>query len=420
MRSFRGYLALVAGAAGSRVAGFVVAVIVARAVGPAGFGEFALFFAVFASFVAATDFVDGTYVMQATRSTGFTSTRLLRGATVLKVAVVLLLTLLAYPVAAAFADLLFDEPGLRVELALAIVSGALLGFVSLRASTFLAQQRYVVSSAIQAVFYIFLLVAVVLFSASDLDLTMPIVYGIVLAASVVVGAVALASVLREVWPIQLDAPVLRRMLSFGKWFIASQLILLIFLRMDLYLLARFSSEDEVGQYGAALRIIAVGLLMIGALNGYCLPRVGRTRGSRSALRSYVREGLVLSGALCAALLVVWILCPLVVSVLLGDEFDPAVGLTRTLLLGVACLAISTPLSVVTAADDVPRHTFFYLVVKVGVLTGAAALLVPGYFATGAAWAFVISELAMLVYVVLFVWVRWREYPEDGVTPSKAT
>jgi O-antigen/teichoic acid export membrane protein len=210
------------------------------------------------------------------------------------------------------------------------------------------------------------------------------------------------------------------MLSFGKWFIASQVLLLVFLRMDLYLLARFSPEDDVGQYGAALRIVAVGLLMIGALNGYCLPRVSRTRGSRAALRSYVREGLVLSGALCAALLVVFILCPLVVQVLLGDEFEPAIGLTRTLLLGVACMALATPLSVVTAADDVPRHTFFYLAVKVAVLTGAAALLVPTYSATGAAWAYVISEVAMLVYVALFVRVRWRSYPERELAPDGAT
>jgi PST family polysaccharide transporter len=418
--AFRGYLALVAGAAGSRVAGFVVAVVVARAVGPARFGEFALFFAVFASFVAATDFVDGTYVMQATRRTGFTATRLLRGALVLKTAVVMLLAVLSYPVAAAFADLLFGQPELRAELVVAVVSGVLLGFVSLRASTFLARERYGTSSVINSVFYVLLLVAVLSYAMGDFGLTTPVVYGIVLVTSLGVSGVCLASLLREAWPPRFDAPVLRRMVSFGKWFIASQVILLVFLRMDLFLLARYSPEVDVGQYGAALRIVAVGILMIGALNGYCLPRVSRTRGSRAALRSYVLEGLVLSGTLCAALLLVWIFSPFVVGVLLGDEFEPAVELTRILLLGVACSAIATPLSVVTAADVVPRHTFFYLVVKVGVLTAAAALLVPTYSAVGAAWAYVISEIAMLAYVTVFVRVRWRAYPELPVAASRVS
>jgi Na+-driven multidrug efflux pump len=46
--------------------------------------------------------------------------------------------------------------------------------------------------------------------------------------------------------------------------------------------------------------------------------------------------------------------------------------------------------------------------------------VPTYSAVGAAWAYVISEIAMLAYVTVFVRVRWRAYPELPVAASKVS
>ncbi len=78
------YLTVAAGSAGARLSSFLATVIIARSLGPSGFGDFSLFFALLVPFSMATQFLDVTYVRQANTPGSVDRGILLRASVVLK------------------------------------------------------------------------------------------------------------------------------------------------------------------------------------------------------------------------------------------------------------------------------------------------------------------------------------------------
>jgi O-antigen/teichoic acid export membrane protein len=83
-----------------------------------------------------------------------------------------------------------------------------------------------------------------------------------------------------------------------------------------------------------------------------------------------------------------------------------VHLARILLLGVACLAIATPLAQLFFSEDSPRNVAYSLLAKYVVLAAGTVVLAPHLGPSGAAWAFVGSEAVGLVYAGVIVKRRW--------------
>jgi O-antigen/teichoic acid export membrane protein len=131
----RRYAIIAGGSAGARMTSFVATVIIARALGPARFGDFSLFLALMLPFSIATQFVDITYVRHA-NTPGRTDPRLvLRAALVIKIAVTAALAIAAYPVAALLAAKAFGRTELTLSLTGAILTGILVGVTNLWAAT---------------------------------------------------------------------------------------------------------------------------------------------------------------------------------------------------------------------------------------------------------------------------------------------
>jgi O-antigen/teichoic acid export membrane protein len=407
-RWLSGYAVVLAGTAGARAASFLAAVIIARELGPSGFGDFTLFFAVLIPFASATDFLDIGYVRHANVPGGLDKGELLRATLALKAAAVTGLVLLSYPIAFVLAEFVLRDAELAPTLTAGVLCGVLIGWISLRASTFLAESRYAVYGAINSSFFVAALVALVAYLATGSTLTTNAAYAIFLATSVVLALLCGASLLRAAWPLRPQRPALRRLLRFGKWLAVAQILYVAAQRLDIMLLSRYVPIEDVGQYGAALRITVIASLMIGSMASFLLPRATRTHGSFVVLRKYLVEGAYLSGGLCIGILVLWVAAPLIVTTFLGEEFEPAISLTRVLLLGVALLAVSTPMVQLLVSDERPRMVPLYFLAKYSVLAVTTVLLAPSFGATGTAWAFVISELVGLVLAGAIALNRWNQ------------
>ncbi len=417
-RPLRGFLTVAAGGMLARASAFVMAVILARALGQSSFGDIAIFTALLTSFTTATDWIDVTYVRRASGAPSSDQEHL-GPAVALKLLVVGGFVLAAYPLGWVIAELVLDRPDLTGAASLAVAGGVLLGLIMLQASRYQARERMPMFSALTSVYAVATLVLVGAFVLVDPSPSATTVYALSAAVSAVLALAAAATLVRAVRPLGRHVGGIPSILTYAKWLIATQVVLVALQRVDVLVLARFEDSATVGDYGVALRLVAIPAMFVAAAAGYLLPRVGRTRGSGIEMRRHVGEIGVLASVLVSGTALVWVLTPTLIDLLFGPAFDGAVVLSRILLVGVMFLSASALVTQFFLVQDSPRHVFWLILVKLGTMLVMTLLLVPSAGAVGAAVGATAAEAVALVYSIVVVRraSHWRTRPKESVAAA---
>ena len=397
----RGYLILTGSSAVTRLMSFLAAVILARELGPAGFGEFSLFFAVMMLLSQATGFVDSAFVRYANTVRLEDRRAYLRASLTLKVGFCLALLLAALPAGSLISRAL-DKPELDLVLALAVICAVALNFLTLQAAVYQAAERFAAFAALNALFPVLSLAGVLMGTAVGSSVSGPrdtsLVYVIYLSAATVVGAISGWGLVRLTKPLATtEWSIVKRLVSFSKWLIADNVVYLTVQRLDLLIVAGLADPTGLGRYAAAQRIAVMGALLTGTLSALLLPRASRTRGSPAATRRYLVQAGLISVLLSAMIAALWLAIPFLVNGLFGPGYAGAIPITRIILLGTLCIAVYTPLSRLFFAEDRPRRIFYLQVVRLTAMVALAFLLVPRAGAAGIAWAVAGTEFFALLY-----------------------
>lgn len=196
------------------------------------------------------------------------------------------------------------------------------------------------------------------------------------------------------------------MLSFAKWLFGANLFYMVFQRLDLYILARYLDVATLGQYGAALKIVAIASLMTGVLSAQFLPQASRTRGMKGDLRGYIHRAFSISLLLTIAIGGLWFITPWIVYLLFGKRYMSSIPLARIILIGTVFVAIYTPFSQLFLAEEDPRKMFYLSLLKLLAIGGLGLVLVPRIGARGAAWSLVLAEGMALVFTFVSLRSVW--------------
>lgn len=127
-----------------------------------------------------------------------------------------------------------------------------------------------------------------------------------------------------------------RMIRMAMPLFGATVLSLLFHRMDLLMLGKLVSEDQVGLYAAAVRIIDVTVLLPRILATAVYPALRRQREhDPEEMRRVIGEATRISLLVCSvAGLAVWLVAPFALRVTPGPEFVPATFVLRTLSWGV--------------------------------------------------------------------------------------
>lgn len=309
----------------------------------------------------------------------------------------LLLGALAYGALVATLFLAGYSPGERRS---AMVAGAVL--VLLAVDTFrsvlevrLRMTPVAIADIVEAVV---LLVAVVALVAADAAIVSFVAAFVV--ANLLNGLIVLVAALRVTsfdWRPRaaLWWPTLRAAAPIG----LSGLFAMIYFRIDIVLLARMGSDDDVGQYGAAYRFIEAALIVSPLLMAVLMPILARSfSASIDVLRR--RFDVVVH-------LVLLLVLPMAVAgAITGSRVFPALPGFEEFEEGGRCLAILAPALAMMVLGTVlqgvliiahrQRWLFGISVAGAGLNVGLNLVLIPLWGAPGAALATTLTELAIVV------------------------
>lgn len=172
-------------------------------------------------------------------------------------------------------------------------------------------------------------------------------------------------------------------------------------RIDTVILEVVARRATVGYYAAAYRLMGPLNLLGSAFGTVYFARLSGRGGSLVAWDATRRRGAILFGAVSiSAIAALEAAIPMLVRLLYGTQYAPSVGPARILILSVLPWCLYWPQANALNAAHLERR--FAAMLAIGLTVDAAVVAIVGhrFGATGAAWAWVVSETVTLIGVSL--------------------
>ncbi|MCP9489066.1 MAG: oligosaccharide flippase family protein [Solirubrobacteraceae bacterium MAG38_C4-C5] len=198
---------------------------------------------------------------------------------------------------------------------------------------------------------------------------------------------------------------LARAVRFGIKGYAGNVLQLLNLRLDVFVLSAAVGAAAVGQLSVALAVTGVIWLLPHALSEVIFPRVATlsARADAQAEREMVETkglrhavAMIAGGGACIAAALLLLVTPV-----FGEAFRPAIELGLILLPGVALLGVSQVLGAIIVGRGRPEYLLYAALIVTPLTVMGYVLLVPALGATGAALVKSASFTLSFVLSVVF-------------------
>ncbi|MCZ7558266.1 MAG: flippase [Bacteroidia bacterium] len=198
-----------------------------------------------------------------------------------------------------------------------------------------------------------------------------------------------------------DAELIRGMMTAGLPFLLINGAHFAIQRMDVLFLSWTVSEDRVGMYAAASRLIFASLFLVSSVGAMLYPQFSKAlqEHRERAAELYARSTVYLTIAGGVTGLLFWQLAPHITAILYGEAFAESARILQILGLFIPLFSLGLAASNVLMVSDAVRHAVYASVI--GLLAGAAAspYLIALYEIQGAAYAVLIAEaVAAVLYI----------------------
>jgi O-antigen/teichoic acid export membrane protein len=192
------------------------------------------------------------------------------------------------------------------------------------------------------------------------------------------------------------------LLRTGRWLWLASLFALLTANAEVLLLNRFADLAVVGQYALALSLATKADVVNHSLYTVLLPGAARLRG-RAARRTYVRQGLQRGGVLALGLLAITPLAEPFVTLFYGADYAPAARYLQLLLGVMAFDVLLTPVLLLPLGLGRPRWLAVADALRAGTLIGVGLLAIPTFGGYGAVAARFAARLAGALFVLGALW-----------------
>jgi O-antigen/teichoic acid export membrane protein len=209
---------------------------------------------------------------------------------------------------------------------------------------------------------------------------------------------------------------LKKVVTFSLPFFVSSGIVLVLQNVDRLFVLKYLGLDELGIYGTLLIAAGVPQLLPSSVGTALLPAVIKIEEKDGLVSDVVTNSIRYITILTLPILsLVASLSKPLISAVLGPNFAFGWVAFAVLTVGYAAMSPDIPLGQVLTAKKKTRVLAIQQVVSGVVLAGLALVLIPQFFLTGAALAYVLARLAGFVFILPSLYrlklfkVEWLEY-----------
>ena len=204
------------------------------------------------------------------------------------------------------------------------------------------------------------------------------------------------------------------------------ILTIIYFRIDVVMLSAMQGSQAAGQYNAALRLFDSGLILPTALAGALFPVMSRqlARNEKEGLLTSHRRAIhLLSLVGIPAAVGGWVYSDWLIGLFYGSAYAEAGPVLALLSLGWVLFFINIPLGNLLAASDLMARFVPFAAANTALNVVLNYLLIPRYGAVGAVIATLVCEVTGLAIQFFFAWrILERRPPLPGllVRPALAS
>jgi O-antigen/teichoic acid export membrane protein len=393
------YCTVFVGSIFGRLISLGLSVLIAREFGSEGFGRFSLFFTLMMLAWQLVNVTDMVYVRFVKNDGQGTSVQYIRACLLMKAWAVLGLALVAYPSGAFISRYVFEKPETLSIILKSLAAGIFLSLFYGVSALYHAREDFRYYTLSNSIYYFLLPISIGLLWVGGGTFNLENVQLAYLIPAIILGITGVTILLKKVnYTLEGSGARLSRVMHFGKWLFAENIIYLVLQRIDLLFLTRYAGFEEVGIYSAAIRASMIVGMFTSSLSNILMPKGCESVRSGRA-RKFIMESLFAGAVISVAISIIILLCPYVIIMLFGEEYARSTDAARILMLEGIVTVVYTPFSYFLYAAGQAKQIFYIGLVKLFSAIIGLTLMASNFGAIGAAYSILASSVAGLLYTL---------------------
>jgi len=381
-------LAVGAGLVAQRLFALLTAVIIARSAGVDAFGEYTLFMTCFLFFMQVPLAMDTTFIRFANaREDASLATDYYATSLVAKLLCGAVMTVGAWLAAPAIAAYVFDKEQIAGMIRISALAGSLHAIGCSLSARYQQKRRFSVVGILDPLFNTSVLVVVGAAVMSGAPFGVDALLAMYLGVATVFAIVVVAVSLREIYG-RIGAAIrgLPGFLRIGLVLLPSSMLMILATRLDIFFIARLISLEELGRYGAAVRISMIASLFTAVIGTILMPHAPGAIYNARRYRNFLRLAGFYIGMQSAISIVLMLFAETFSILAFGPEYR-GVQLIAALLIAQQLLnACGLPFQALIKCGPRPRDSVVLSAARIAVSVMFLAVLCPRYGTMGAAGA----------------------------------
>jgi O-antigen/teichoic acid export membrane protein len=179
--------------------------------------------------------------------------------------------------------------------------------------------------------------------------------------------------------------------EFAFYLLLSTVIVMITVRLDLWLMGIYLEQSQIGLYNIATRTALPLMFVLTAVSTALWPRASAV-GTLEEVQALLRKTLKVSVLVATAGVAYAIAVPLLIPVLFGAVYSPSVVLSQIISLGYCIAIMANPMTMVGYSFGMARVYWLVNLLQMAVVAVLLVLLLPRLGVLGAAFTFVANNL----------------------------
>jgi O-antigen/teichoic acid export membrane protein len=192
---------------------------------------------------------------------------------------------------------------------------------------------------------------------------------------------------------------MRALFHFSKWIFLSTIICSVIMRLDILMLGKLSTQQQVGQFGNANDLAQGFPLLAAALSTVLLPKLASTRRRGEMLR-IMGYFLRATPLLAAGAGLVIVAAHLLIPFLRGGAYIPSIRVFDLLVIAFSISVVVSPLSFFCLAFERASWLTWMNLAQLAINFGLSLALIPPLGALGSGLATLVVRLFALVFLAL--------------------
>jgi len=429
--------------AGRSAVGLITSILLARGLGPKGLGQFALVLSVSDAVSSLTELGIGQTALRyssrsASKGEAEGQFAIMRWAFRVRIALVILLSLVIVIGAPLLANRIWNDPSLTPLLRIGMILPLLGVLAYVPVLYFQSLKRFGMNAVVltgQSLLSLIGIILIALFNAWSVSLVVLVsvlsaAAGAVVFLWLVPGRALYARDQRnerawtsiQYWKVPQIQPMMQDSIDgtsanrFALYMLLSKIIVLLSFRVDIWLMGVYLDQSQIGLYNVASRFALPLYFVLIAVNNALLPRSAAVTAPQ-ALKAMLRKTFRASGLIAAAAIVYALVVPLLTPWVFGPSYAASVPLAQVLSLGHCAAIAATPVGLVGYNLGLAREYWMINLLQLVVVISILLVFLPVIGPMAGAVGFLSSAVVGGSLVSFLVWRKSKLLDGGRLTAS---